>query len=150
MYFSAHFSANKNSVMKYLLLIIGFSLFAINGQAQEAPTRKQKKEAKSLAKAYDLNKDQSAKVLSILSKRDSDMKAIEGLEKDELDKFRAKRRSIIKGTEGSIKILLDREQLALYEKEAHIRRTRNAKEIDKLKREGASKEDLLDAQYGIR
>lgn len=136
--------------MKYLLLIIGFSLFAINGQAQDAPTRKVKKEAKSLAKAYQLNDVQKDKVIAILMKRDQDLASITKLEKEEVDKFRSKRRAIVTGTEGSIKLLLDREQLALYDKEAHVRRTENAKYIHKLKKQGASREELLDAQYGIR
>lgn len=133
-------------------LILWAFLIVLTGglNAQKSAESNARKEAKHYIKVLDLNDDQKIKLESVLLHKYESIEEISALESSDPGQFRAKRRAVYAGTDQSIRMLLTREQLDLFEVEKRRQRLANAERIQKLQKQGADQEDILDAQYGIK
>ena len=127
-----------------VLIFLVFSFSFVFAQESRIST-----EMELFTKELKIEDSQRAKLSKIIIRKYSDLEAISELEKTDESAFRAKRRAVYSGAENSIKMLLSKEQLAHWKTYKAKARTENAKRIKSLRAENASKDDLLDAQYGI-
>lgn len=92
---------------------------------------------------------QRASLSKIIIRKQKDLEAIQKFAQSDEALFRQKRRSIYQGAENSIKMILTVNQMEYWKAYKVKARVANAEKIQALKRRNASKQDLLDAQYGI-
>lgn len=135
--------------MKKLLLLSFFIAVTIGVQAQNSLDKLVKKDAKHFVKVLKLDKVQKIKMQDILSQKYKNLDAISALEKEDHALYRSKRRAIYSGMDGSIRLILNREQIDLFDVEKRRQRLVNAEKIQQLQAKGADVEDIMDAQFGI-
>ena len=136
--------------MKKLFFWMLIVFFSAAVSAQQDYEKMAKKEAKHYIKVLDLNADQKGQIVDILKHKYESIDALMELQSSDEKAFRAKRRAVYAGTDGSIRLILNREQIDLYDVEKRRQRLINAEEIKRLKAAGADQDDILDAQYGIK
>lgn len=136
--------------MKKLILWSFLLIFSGSINGQKNSELQVQKEAKHYVKVLDLNEDQIAKIEDVFVHKYESLNEIALMESTDLELFRAKRRAIYAGTDQSIRLLLNREQIELFDIEKRRQRLANSERIAKLQKQGADKEDILDAQYGIK
>ena len=92
---------------------------------------------------------QRASLSKIIIRKQKDLEAIKQIAATDESAFRQKRRNIYQGTEHSIRLLLNENQIDDWKAYKIKSRKANAERIKTLQAANASKQDLLDAQYGI-
>lgn len=100
-------------------------------------------------KELKIKQDQTAKLSKIVIRKHNDLASIADLETSDQALFRVKRRNIHKGAEHSIRMILKNDQAELWKIYSLKTRMARAEKIKSLQARNASKQDLLDAQYGI-
>src|SRR5210317_2143498 len=116
--------------MKKLLLWSFFLLLTSSAFSQKSAENRAKKEAKHYIKVLDLNEDQQVKLEEVFINKYQSLEDISGLESTSPDQFRAKRRAVYTGTDQSIRMLLTREQIDLFDVEKRRQRLINAERIE--------------------
>lgn len=96
-----------------------------------------------------LQADQQPELSRILIRKQNQLDEISHLSENDPSLYRKKRRSIYIGTEASIKMILNEGQLQNWQSYKIKARKTNGERMIKLRQSKASKEDILDAQYGI-
>ena len=107
------------------------------------------KEIQELSQAYHLDKAQEASLQRILVRKQEMLKGIQFHKESDFDRFLELRRTIYKGTEGSIKMILKEDQMDYFKDEAIRKRKLNGERVKVLKSNGAEKQRLIDAGLGI-
>ena len=107
------------------------------------------KEMQELSQAYHLDQDQTVSLKRILVRKYEMLKGIQFHKEADFERFLVLRRSIYKGTEGSIKLILLEGQIPYYNKEAVRKRKLHGKRVNELRAKGADKQQLIDAGLGI-
>ena len=132
--------------MKRILVVIllVFSFTAI--YAQEARIGE---EMEFYTKELNIEDSQRASLSKIIIRKQKDLEAINEYAKTDENMFRQKRRNIYKGADSSIRMMLNENQIELWKAFKIKSRKANAEKIKALQAGNASKQDLLDAQYGI-
>jgi hypothetical protein len=136
--------------MKKLLLWSFFLVLTCSVFGQKAAEKSARKEAKHYIKVLNLSEAQVPGIEAIFVHKFESLEELSSLESTAPDQFRAKRRAVYAGTDQSIRMLLNRSQLDLFEIEKRRQRLANAAQIEKLQKQGAGNEEILDAQYGIK
>lgn len=132
--------------MKRILILLLVVLTATIGYSQEEKFRA---EVNLFKEKLNLSDAQQKEVSKIVLKKYNELQSISKLRSQDESLFRKKRRSIYELTEGSVRLVLAKDQLELWEDYRAERRMKNALLIRKLQSENASKEDIKDAQAGI-
>jgi hypothetical protein len=135
----------KKLLFSALFLAISISLFSQKNIEKQA-----RKEAKHYTKVLNLDEGQQIKLIDILQHKYQSIEDLSSMETSDPSTFRTKRRAVYTGTDGSIRLLLNREQNELFDVEKRRQRLANAERIQKLQAQGADQEDILDAQFGIK
>lgn len=146
---NCNFVSTKSFSMKYLITAIILCLSTIGLFAQQDVSQLIDDQVKKSKVSYELDADQTKKLKGLLSQKYAQLEQINGLKSSDVDLFRAKRRAIYKGHEGSVQIMLNKEQKELYTKAQQTLRIERAKKIEALRKNGASMEDIKDASLGI-
>ena len=134
----------KLANLLFVLLLIFISVPSFSQELSDF-----KKEMKELTQATNLDGEQLLKLNEIYAKRVSDLKSIETLRSTDEQAFINKRRSIYMGSENSIHLLMNPDQIESYTLYKRALRIERADKIKKLKKKNASKDDIIDASYGI-
>lgn len=129
----------------FMLLILFFASFAVVNAQQISVNDETAKYVDFLK----LDSDQKTKLVRILERKATELKRLEANSDTASADFRQKRRNIYSGAEKSIRIILNEQQLELWSAYQRERRTENADKIKELRAQGASEEDIKDAQFGI-
>ena len=132
-----------HNLLALMLLIFSFQI----AHAQEVSDFK--KERKKLIAITTMDASQIEKLDAIYAKRVADLKIIADLEKTDELAFRSKRRAIYKGSENSIRLLMNAEQQDGYRAYTQNIRIERSEKMAKLRKKNASKADIIDAEYGI-
>ena len=140
--------ANYMKMFRNLFLILFVFLGGIL-TAQTDYSSQLAEEVEGLSKAYQLDQEQSNSLTRVLTRKYEMLKGIETHKENDFQKFLALRRSIYKGTLGSIKLILTDEQIPLYNEEATRQRRVNSARVKELRAQGAGKDQLIDAGLGI-
>lgn len=137
--------------MKYVLLIILTASISVSSFSQEAnPYREDaKKVTTNLAKRYDLDKNQEAKMLKIQERKLNNMADIQVYRNNDQMMYYRKKKSIQNGTDASIMRLLNKQQLEIYKKDKADLRTRRANQSKLLREQGISGFELEKALIDI-
>jgi hypothetical protein len=132
--------------MKRILVAIAlvFSFSAIFSQEARIS-----EEMSYYTKELKLEQGQRAALSKIVIRKHQDLASIASLENSNNNLFRAKRRSVYQGAENSIRMMLESEQAEIWKTYRLKTRKARAEKIKSLKARNASKQELLDAQYGI-
>lgn len=132
--------------MKYIGIVILFYTInlGLNGQPDLINS-----ELKFYDSKLNFNEDQKDKVLLILKRKNQELESISSSRSLDENRFRKKRRNVYAGVDQSIRLILERSQLEAWSEYKREQRRINAQKINELKAINASKEDILDAQYGI-
>ncbi len=101
------------------------------------------------AEKLQIEDEQNEALVNIINKKYNDLEQISSLRSTDEARYRMKRRNVYKLAENSIKLILTKEQLTLWDEYRKESRMKNAEAIRALQAKNASKEDLMDAQYGI-
>jgi hypothetical protein len=133
----------KNLILILFVFLSGFL------SAQNENTTLLEKEIQELSQAYQLDQEQSNSLNRILVKKYEMLKGIEFHKENDFERFLILRRTIYKGTEGSIKLILTEDQIVDYNKEVMRKRKINSERVKALKAQGADKQQLIDAGLGI-
>ena len=126
------------------LIVLIFCFYGVSGQESSLQA-----DMEFLGKKLQIKESQRASLSKILIKKHNTMQDLLAMRSSNEDLFRQKRRNIISGTEASIKMILAEEQLKLWHAYKSEMRIANAERSAALKARNASKQDLLDAHYGI-
>jgi light-regulated signal transduction histidine kinase (bacteriophytochrome) len=100
-------------------------------------------------KELKIEQDQRAALSKIVIRKYEHLASIADLEYANQNLYRSKRRSVYQGTENSIHMILNADQIELWKAYRLKTRKARAEKIKSLQARNASKQDLLDAQYGI-
>lgn len=132
-----------------LLFVLLLIFMASSVQAQKM--KDFKKEMKEITQAINLDDEQVAQLNQIYQKRVDDLNSIASLESTDEKLFYQKRIAIYKGSEASVNMLLkDETQRKNYDLYKAVIRKERAETVKKLKKKNASKQDIIDAQYGVQ
>ncbi len=127
------------------LIVLFFCFYGISAQESQIQT-----DMEFFSQKLNIEASQRASLSKIIIRKHQDLEAIIALRSTDENLFRQKRRSIVSGAEGSIKMMLSEDQMKLwYTYKADMRKA-NAERTATLKANNADKQDLLDAQYGIK
>jgi hypothetical protein len=95
-----------------------------------------------LVKEYELNEQQSEQMLVIQERQIRNLAEIEALKNTDIKKYRHKKRSIQQGTDASIRRLLTKDQMEIYQKNRLEWRKERANRIAELKDSGMTMEEI--------
>ncbi|MFT4666635.1 MAG: hypothetical protein ACI8YQ_001888 [Polaribacter sp.] len=129
---------------KYLLLIPALFL-ALSTFAQQniASTDAAVQEVvQKFTTKYQLNQEQETKMTKIQQRRLLNLAEVSNLEQKDHAKFLQKRKAINSGTEVSVKMILDKEQRALYDEGRMEVRLKKADKSAELKEQGMTSEEM--------
>ncbi len=143
--------------MKSLLTIISLFFFAATLMGQHtvpADDPAVQSVVEKFAEKLDLTEAQIPKMVTIQQRRLRNLAEISVLKDSDPDMFLKKRISVNKGTEGSIRLMLDKEQTRKYHQHLLTVRQQKADKTAELKSQGLTWEqieahlvDIDDAQY---
>lgn len=131
--------------MKKLILCFFWLAFlgSAMGQTRETLVQQATDEMLSL---YQLNDRQAEEMLTIQERRFRNLESIQALRESDSKLYLQKKNSIRELTQASIKRMLNEQQLAVFNAQVVERRKQESALIQRLKAEGATKEDI---QYAI-
>ena len=127
------------------LLFSGFLLLATVSLFAQTKVDQAKKATAELVQLYQLDEQQTAKMLKIQERYFQNDLQIEALKTSDPDLYQKKRISNKRGTEASIKMILTKEQMTVFNQQKLQKRKQEAALIKKMKAEGASKEEIQKA-----
>lgn len=131
-------------MMKYILTLVFFaSVFVLN--AQVSPTMQ--KDYDLLVELCNFDDRQQIKLKDIFVKKMSDLKEIEKYKSSK--KYYDKRREVFVGAEGSIFLLVKKDQMEGYNEFKKVKRIERAARVKELKKQGASEDEIRNARIGI-
>lgn len=131
-------------MMKYILTLVFFaSVFVLS--AQMSPTMQ--KDYDLLVELCNFDDRQQIKLKDIFVKKMSDLKEIEKYKSSK--KYFDKRREVFVGAEGSIFLLVKKDQMEGYNEFNKVKRIERAERVKELKKQGASEDELRNARIGI-
>lgn len=108
-----------------------------------------KKDIKGLTKATKMTEAQEEKVNAVYAKIVEDLKNIESLRSDE-ETYRKKRRAIYSLSQFTLDQIVTADQQDAYTVYKRKIRVQRSEKIQKLQKQKASKQDLLDAELGVK
>ncbi|WP_235297835.1 hypothetical protein [Portibacter marinus] len=132
--------------MKRILAFIALVLAFSGAFGQESTVQE---EMQFFSKTLAIETEQRAQLSKILIRKQAQLDEIASIAQTDQDLYREKRRNIHIGTEHSIKMMLDENQLKHWHTYQSKSRKANAEKVTALKRSNASMQDVLDAQIGI-
>jgi hypothetical protein len=144
--------------MKSILFITSFVLsFCVNIFAQTTTTEQNisletaaRASTDLLSKKYNLNEDQSKRMMTIQVRKLTNLSQIESLKTTDNTKYFQKLKNIQSGTLGSIRrLLVGNEQMAIYQKTQAELRTEKAKKRKQMTGKGLSKAEIEQALLDI-
>jgi hypothetical protein len=144
--------------MKSILFITSFVLsFCVNVFAQDTATSQKstvenaaRTSTDLLSKKYNLNEDQSMRMMTIQVRKLTNLSQIESLKTTDNAKYFQKLKNIQSGTLGSIRrLLVGKEQMAIYQKTQAELRTEKAKKRKQMASKGLSKTEIEQALLDI-
>lgn len=128
--------------MKYILTLVFFaSVFMVNAQMSST----MQKDFDSLVQMCDLDKDQQAKLKNVYLKKANDLKRID---KSSVNYFE-KRQEVFVGAEGSIFLLIRKDQMEGYNQFKRMKRVERAERVKELQKQGATPDKIRNARIGI-
>ena len=130
-----------------ILILLAFLSSSLSAQVNNAIPLDN--EIEELSQAYHLDMVQKTAIKRILIKKYDMIKGIQHFKDSDFERFLVLRRSIYKGTEGSIKLTLRQEQIPYYQQETVRKRKINSIRVKELRNQGADKQQLIDAGMGI-
>lgn len=129
---------------KYLLLIpalfLALSTFAQQEVASTDPAVQEV--VQKFTTKYQLTQEQETKMVKIQQRRLRNLSEISSLEQQDPAKFLQKRKAINSGTEVSLKMMLNKEQRALYDKSRMEIRQKKAAKSAELKEQGMTSKEM--------
>ncbi|MFK7810395.1 MAG: hypothetical protein AB8F74_21500 [Saprospiraceae bacterium] len=131
--------------MKKYIFLIGALLISAGLYAQQkAPVSDLSTQTvvNKFAKKYNLDNEQKDKMTKIQERRLRNLSEIINLESSNPGKFIQKKEAINSGTEVSIKMMLNKEQRALYDKDRIAIRLKKAEKTKELKKQGMTPEEM--------
>ena len=136
--------------MKQLILSLTLLLFAAGLLAQNSANEKAiQEETAALVALYKLDEAQAEKMLVIQQRRFRNLAEIETLKSKDEVMYLQKMKSIRKGTEASIKRMLNTEQLSILNTQIAERRKLESDLVKEMRLKGASKEEIQLALLGL-
>ena len=138
--------------MKQTFLLLFCLACSIQLFAQEklsADNEKARTSTERLTTMYDLDANQSAKVYSIQVRKQKQLEQIQSLETSNPELYITKLKALHEGNEGSIKLLLNQEQLRSYQRNFLRVREERAAKAKALKEQGASNLEIEKAILAI-
>jgi len=132
----------KNIFFSILSLFLAVSVFA-----QGSADPKVRKAADEMIKVYNLDEQQAATALKIQERRYRNLSEIASLENTDKDLFRHKNKAIQQSTDASLRRMLNKEQMVIYnQRKLEIRNKRAAKTAE-LKEQGLSPKEIENALF---
>jgi tRNA A37 N6-isopentenylltransferase MiaA len=131
--------------MKKYLLIISALFLTLSGFAQqgEAATDPEVQRVVEKFKAkYNLDEVQAAKMVKIQQRRMRNLDEIASLAQSDPTTFLQKRQAINKGTEVSVKMMLNKDQREVFDKDRTAIRLKKAEKMAELKGKGLSPQEM--------
>ena len=138
--------------MKKVLLGLCCLIFAlsVNAQAVEKTNDPKVQEATDqMVALYNLDQQQAAKMYTIQKRHLRNLSEIAVYESQDPQLYLQKKRSVRDGMEGSIRRLLNEEQMKIFNAQILERRKKESELIKQLRASGASKEEIQMAILGI-
>lgn len=138
--------------MKKMLLPLLLCFFVFQLSAQKANVVKGDKAQKitqELTELYVLSEEQAAKVYKIQVRKYEQYAAIQNLESKDPTTYVTKLKAIHTGNEGSIKLLLNTEQLRAFQMNSMQMRKKRADKATALKIQGLTSEEIDKAIWSI-
>jgi hypothetical protein len=138
--------------MKKIFFCAMVMFMVLSVSAQTAGAQSDVEEAtRELVSVYGLDENQSAEMFKIQERRLKNLAEIEPLRQSDYQLYLHKRRNVRLGTEGSIKRLLNEEQMEIFNRQLLERRKKESEYIKELRQKGAGKEEIqkaiLEADY---
>ncbi len=134
----------QKNMKKSILILAAFALLGgLCAQSQGPAVQQALSETVNL---YQLDSEQAAEMLKIQERHFSNLEEIESLRESDRPLFLQKKNSIRELTQASTKRLLNGQQISIFNQQLIERRKREAALKERLKMEGASKEEI---QYAI-
>ena len=133
--------------MKKIILSGLFALLVVSVFAQKTTTEERPAETatKALVEKYDLTQAQEAKMLKIQTRNFKNIDQFASLETTDVEKYLQKMSSNARQTRFSIRMMLNKEQAKILDKEEMDLRKKRADISQKMQKEGASKLDIQKA-----
>lgn len=126
--------------MKKLLFSLILFTLAFNVNAQDSD--KAQKTTDELVALYDLNEEQTKQMLVIQKREVRNLAQVKHLKESDNKKYRHKHRAIRQGTDASIRRILNKDQLVIYQKQRLEWRQKRADRIIELKESGMPLEEI--------
>lgn len=129
------------------LLLTAVLLFIVSGVFAQAKSNEAaiEQETSKLVTLYQLDKKQAKEMKVIQERKFNNLEQIASLKTSNNELYTQKRIAIDKGTDASIRKMLNKDQMAIYNSQKLEQRKEQAALIKKMKQEGASKEDIQKA-----
>ena len=133
--------------MKKLLFCFFFLAVAIqiNAQTAKGITDFALDQTEKLTQIYNLTPEQVKQMTVIQQRKIKNFADIQSLKETDPEKYAAKVKSIQYGTDGSLRKMLTRDQLKIYQDQQIAKRKIKADKIAALKEAGASQEEIKKA-----
>ena len=133
--------------MKKIILSVFLAIFALSVFAQKTSTEERPavKATKTLVEKYQLTPVQEAKMLKIQTHKFNNIDQIASLETTNSEKYVQKMAANARQTRFSIRMMLDKEQVKILNKEELELRKKRSEIAQKMQKEGASKQDIQKA-----
>lgn len=128
----------KKLILSLAILVVSTGLFAQKVSDKAAI----QKDTEALVALYQLDETQATEMLVIQERRYRNLSEIEVLKKSDELKYYYKLRSIRKGTEASIRMMLTEEQMKIFNNQILERRKKEADVVKQMRLNGASKEQI--------
>ena len=138
--------------MKKLLLGLACMIFAfgLSAQANEkAKDPKVQAATDEMVALYNLDEQQTEKMYVIQERHQRNLSEIAAYESQDPQLYLKKKRSVRDGLEGSIKRILNEEQMKTFHAQILERRKKESELIKQLRANGASKEEIQMALLGV-
>ena len=138
--------------MKKLLFGLFCMIFALSLDAQAVEKAKDPKvqaATDEMVALYNLDEQQTTKMYTIQERHFRNLSEIAAYETQDPQLFLKKKRSVRDGLEGSIKRMLNEEQMKVFNAQLLERRKKESELIKQLKASGATKEEIQIALLGV-
>ncbi len=128
-----------------VLILLTFTAATVHGQS----IKDFRKDIKDIKKAVDLSERQTEKVTAVYQKIVDDLIQLKSMNYSD-EEYRKKRRSVYHGAEFSLAQIIREDQKASYDLYKRSLREQRAKKLNKLRKQKASNDDLMDAEIGVK
>lgn len=131
----------KESLMKHFLFLV-ITLFSIQLLSAQTQAERIEAETAKLRQHYQLDETQTTEMRRIQQRRFNNIEEIASLQQSDFSLWVQKRRAIQTNTDGSIRRMLQPDQLPLFDQQMRQRRIEDSNFIKEMQQQGKTKEQI--------